>query len=85
MAVVKCAIVPLLFPRSEIRIDHIREFRSYKIVVATSNAKMIDKIQDALNTCELKVSEHHKSKIAETIVGTWQAIGSPKNHENLQA
>src|SRR5512147_1576726 len=37
-------IVLLLFPRLEIWIDHIRESRSYKIVVSTSDAKKVDKI-----------------------------------------
>lgn len=76
-------VVLLVFPRFEIWIDHIRESRSYKIVVSTSNAQKVDKIHDALKTCELKVSEHHQSKIGTTIVGTWHTIGSPKNHERF--
>ncbi len=76
-------IVLLLFPRLERWIDHIREARSYKIVVSTSDAKKVDKIHEALGTCELKVLEHHHSKIATTIVSTWHTIGSPKNHERF--
>lgn len=75
--------VLLVFPRLEIWIDHIRESRSYKIVVSTNNAKKVDKIHEALETCNLKVFEHHQSKIAMTIVGTWHTIGSPKNHERF--
>lgn len=76
-------IVLLVFPRFEIWIDHIRESRSYKIVVSTTNAEKVDQIHAALETCALKVVEHHQSKIGTTIVGTWHTIGSPKNHENF--
>jgi putative Mg2+ transporter-C (MgtC) family protein len=76
-------IVLLLFPTLEIWIDHIRESRSYRIVVSTSNAKEVDKIHAALKTCDLKVHEHHQSKVGPTIVGTWHTIGSPKNHERF--
>lgn len=76
-------IVLLVFPRLELWIDHIRESRSYRIVVSTSNARRVDKIHNALEACELKVFEHHQSKVATTIVGTWHTIGSPKNHEKF--
>lgn len=76
-------VVLLVFPRLEVWIDHIREFRSYKIVVSTSNANKVEKIRAALEVCELKISEHHQSKIADPIVSTWRSIGSPKNHERF--
>ena len=76
-------VVLLIFPRLEIWIDHIRESRSYRIVVSTGNAEKVDKINEALKTCELKVFEHHQSKIGTTIVGTWHTIGSPKHHEKF--
>lgn len=76
-------IVLLIFPQLEIWIDHIRESRSYKIVVSTSNANEVDKINKAFETCQLKVYEHHQSKVAATIVGTWHTIGSPKNHDRF--
>lgn len=76
-------VVLLIFPRLELWIDHIRESRSYRIVVSTINAKKVDKIHDALETCELKVFEHHQSKVGTTIVGTWHTIGSPKSHEKF--
>jgi putative Mg2+ transporter-C (MgtC) family protein len=76
-------IVLLVFPRLEIWIDHIRESRTYKIVVSTVNADKIDKINEALKDHELNVYEHHQSKTGNTIIGTWMAIGSPKNHEKF--
>lgn len=76
-------IILLVFPRLEIWIDRIRESRSYKIVVSTANVEEIDKIHEALESCELKVSEHHQSKMGATIVGTWYTIGSPKNQDKF--
>src|SRR5918993_3855630 len=76
-------IVLLVFPRLEVWIDSIRESRTYKIVVSTANADKIDKINEALVDHDLKVYEHHQSKTGNTIVGTWNTIGSPKHHEKF--
>jgi putative Mg2+ transporter-C (MgtC) family protein len=76
-------IVLLVFPRLEIWIDHIRESRTYKIVVSTANVEKIDKIHEALTAHQLTVYEHHQSKSGNTIVGTWNTIGSPKQHEKF--
>lgn len=76
-------IVLLIFPRLEIWIDHIRESRSYRIVVSATNAEKVDKIYETLKACELTIYEHHQSKAGATIVGTWHTIGSPKNHEKF--
>jgi putative Mg2+ transporter-C (MgtC) family protein len=76
-------IVLLVFPRLEVWIDHIRESRTYKIVVSATNADKIDKINEALAAHELQVYEHHQSKTGNTIIGTWHTIGSPKHHERF--
>jgi putative Mg2+ transporter-C (MgtC) family protein len=76
-------IILLVFPRLEVWIDRIRESRTYRITVSSSNLTGIDKIHEALQTSELQVYEHHQSKIGPTIVGTWQTIGSPKNHDTF--
>jgi putative Mg2+ transporter-C (MgtC) family protein len=76
-------IILFVFPRLEIWIDRIRESRSYKIVISTSNAKNVDKIYERLEAYELKVAEHHQSKVGSTIVGTWHTVGSPQNHEKF--
>lgn len=76
-------IVLLVFPRLEIWIDRIRESRTYKIVVSTANVEKIDKIHEALDAHQLTVYEHHQSKSGNTIVGTWNTIGSPKQHEKF--
>jgi putative Mg2+ transporter-C (MgtC) family protein len=76
-------IVLLVFPRLEIWIDSIRESRTYKIIVSTTNVDKIDQINEALSAHELRVYEHHQSKTGNTIVGTWHTIGSPKYHEKF--
>jgi putative Mg2+ transporter-C (MgtC) family protein len=76
-------IILLVFPRLEIWIDRIRQSRSYEIVVSTTNANTVDKIHERLEEYELKVSEHHRSKVGSTIVSTWHTIGSPQNHEKF--
>lgn len=76
-------VVLLVFPRLEIWIDHIRESRSYRIAVSTSNVEKVDKINESFTACELKVFEHHQSKAGTTIVGTWHTIGSPKQHDKF--
>jgi putative Mg2+ transporter-C (MgtC) family protein len=83
LATLAVVIVLWVFPRLEVWIDHIRESRSYRIVVSTSNVEKVDKINEALTMCELKVFEHHQSKVGTTIVGTWHTIGSPKHHEKF--
>jgi hypothetical protein len=76
-------IVLLVFPRLEVWIDHIRESRTYKIVVSTANVDKIDKIHEALSAHELHVYEHHQSKTGNTTVGTWQTIGAPNHDEKF--
>lgn len=76
-------VILLVFPRLEIWIDRIRESRTYRITISTTNADEIDKIHEALKASELQVHEHHQSKIGPTIVGTWHTIGSPKGHDKF--
>jgi putative Mg2+ transporter-C (MgtC) family protein len=76
-------VILLVFPRLEVWIDHIRESRTYRITVSTVNVQGIEEIHAALRSCDLHVYEHHQSKIGPTIVGTWQTIGSPRNHDRF--
>lgn len=76
-------VVLLVFPRIGLWIDRIRESRSYKIVISSSNIHRIEKIQETFQACDLQIYEHHQSKIGDTLVGTWHTIGSPKSHEKF--
>jgi putative Mg2+ transporter-C (MgtC) family protein len=76
-------IVLLFFPRIERRIDRIRETRSYKIVISSSNVKSFEKVSHTLSKCSLKVLEQHQTKTENTIIGTWRVIGSPKHQDEF--
>ena len=79
-ATVVTLIVLLLFPRLESWIDRIREARSYRICIASSNIQRIDEIESDLAACSLRILEHHRAKSDNLIIGRWRAIGAPKNH-----
>ena len=76
-------VILLVFPRLEIWIDRIRESRTYRITVTTSNVNAIDRIHEALAASGLQVYEHHQSKLGPTIVGTWHTIGAPGKHDKF--
>jgi putative Mg2+ transporter-C (MgtC) family protein len=76
-------IVLLFFPFVERRIDRIRESRAYKIVVAAGGAKSVEKIQQTLEACSLKVIEAHQRKTESAITSTWLVIGTPRNQKRF--
>jgi putative Mg2+ transporter-C (MgtC) family protein len=76
-------VVLLLFPRLERWIDRIRETRKYKITLDPQHSDGLEAIQKALATCSLKIVEKHLTKTEKAIVSTWQAIGSPRNHNKF--
>ena len=76
-------IVLLLFPHIEKRIDHIRESRTYKIVMSTSKTKGFEKIHQALKANSLMILEYHQTKTEDTITGIWRTIGLYKNQEKF--
>jgi putative Mg2+ transporter-C (MgtC) family protein len=78
-------LVLLVFPRLEARIDRIREARSYRIVLNTSDFKKLAKVERAIQECSLSVFEHHQTKTEKSIIGSWRTIGSPKSHEKFIA
>ena len=76
-------IVLFIFPQLEIWIDGIRESRTYRIAIATENMTKLEKIQTALLASGLRVHEHHQSKSGDIIMGIWNTLGKPKNHEQF--
>jgi putative Mg2+ transporter-C (MgtC) family protein len=76
-------LVLLVFPRLESRIDRIREARSYRIVLGTSDYKKLGKVEKAISDCEIFVFEHHQTKTEKSIIGSWKTIGSPENHNKF--
>jgi putative Mg2+ transporter-C (MgtC) family protein len=82
-ATVVTLLVLLVFPRIGERIDHIREARSYRMVISTTNLKKMEKVEKALDDCSLKVLEHHQAKSESEIISTWKTVGSPANQEKF--
>lgn len=76
-------LVLLVFPHLELWIDHIREARSYRIVIAAGNIKKLENVHAKLAEHSLRILDHHRTKSEEFVIGTWRAIGSPKNHEEF--
>lgn len=83
IATVTVLLVLLVFPRLELWIDHIRESRSYKIMISASDLDKLDRIRETIKTHSLHVYEHHQSKSGETIISTWHTMGKPANHEKF--
>lgn len=75
--------VLVVFPRFEMRIDKIREARSYRIVLNSSDINKIEKIEKTLIDCSLNIIEHHQSKTEKSIIGSWKTIGKPKSHDKF--
>lgn len=76
-------LVLLVFSRIETRIDRIREARTYKIVMNAKNHRKLDKVENALANCSLKVFDHHQAKSETEIIGIWKTIGAPKNQQKF--
>ncbi len=76
-------LVLVVFPRLEIKIDRVREARSYRIVLGANDIKKAEKIAKTLADCSIQVFEHHQSKTEKAIIASWKTIGAPKNHEKF--
>ena len=76
-------LVLVAFPRIEGFIDHIREARSYKIVVKPKDIQKIEKVAKVLEDCSLKIYDHHQIKSEKAIIGMWKTIGTQKNQEKF--
>ncbi|HRQ24722.1 MAG TPA: MgtC/SapB family protein, partial [Anaerolineales bacterium] len=76
-------LVLFVFPHLESRIDRIREARNYRIVLGTGDFKKLEKVEEAIKKCSLKIFEHHQGKSEKSIIGSWKTVGSPKNHNKF--
>jgi len=76
-------LVLLVFPRLEVWIDRIREARSYRIVITSDDFEKLERVNRVLENYSLQVLEQHQTKSENCLIGTWRAIGSPKNHNRF--
>ena len=75
--------VLLVFPYLEAIIDHIREARTYRVVLRSTNAEKAVEADKLIRSTKLQVLEYHLTKTDNTLVSTWRTIGSPRKHEKF--
>jgi putative Mg2+ transporter-C (MgtC) family protein len=73
-------VVLLGFPYVEAIIDRIREARTYRVVIHTSQMEKADQVDEFLRSTKLHVLEHHQTKTDNAVISTWRTIGSPQKH-----
>ena len=76
-------LVLIFFPTIEARIDRLRETRSYKVILNSSDLKTITQIRETINDCSLKIFEHHQTKTEKSINGMWKLSGKPSSHDKF--
>ncbi|MBI3174712.1 MAG: MgtC/SapB family protein [Chloroflexi bacterium] len=76
-------VVLLVFPYLEGIIDHIREARTYRVVIRSTNAEKAVEADNLMRSTRLHILEYHLTKTDNTLVSTWRTIGSPKKHEKF--
>lgn len=82
-ATVAVLVILLVFPRLEHWIHRISEFRTYQIVIDGSKKNVYDKIQQTFAACSLRIYEVNQKKTENSIVGKWQLVGAPKDHDRF--
>jgi len=76
-------VVLLVFPYLEGVIDHIREARTYRVVIRSTHAEKASEADRLMRSTKLQVLEYHLTKTDNATVSTWRTIGSPKRHEQF--
>ena len=76
-------VVLLVFPYLEGIIDHIREARTYRVVIRSANAEKAVEADKLIRSTKLQVLEYHLTKTDNATVSTWRTIGSPRKHEKF--
>lgn len=75
-------VVLWAFPKLEQWIDNVWEDRTYEVVCGIS-ADKFDELEVVFRQCGLYIQSHRQIKSGDEMTCSWQAIGSPKNHERL--
>jgi putative Mg2+ transporter-C (MgtC) family protein len=82
IAVLLVMIVLWLFPILEQWIDNIREERTYEITCPLQAQKFTE-LEELFQKNGLRLRTHRQAKSGKRMICTWQAVGSPKAHEQL--
>ena len=75
-------VVLWIFPRLEEWIGNIREWRTYEVICLISREKYSE-LEAMFHQCGLRVKSRKQTKRGDEMVCTWDALGSPKNHDRL--
>lgn len=78
---VTCVIL-LVFPKIEIWIDRIRESREYRVSVSLE-ANAVERVMGELETCSLRILEHHQTKSETCRVARFIVTGKPSDHHRF--
>ena len=75
-------IVLWVFPAFEEWIDNARERRTYQVICPLNHEKF-EQLEVTFRQCGLRVKSHQQIKRGDEMICTWEASGSPRNHERL--
>lgn len=75
-------VVMWFFPVLERAIDRLRETRTYEITLPTQ-AEKVTHLEAVFRQCGLRVSSHRQVKTGDHLMCTWEARGTPVDHEQL--
>ncbi len=74
--------VLLAFPRLEAWIDNVRDVRTYE-VVSSLDSDAFEELDGLFDKYGLRVTSRKRLKSGEDVICTWNAHGSPRDHEQL--
>lgn len=80
--VIVTLVVLSVFPKIEEWIDNLREERTYEVACSISAKKRVE-LEAIFRQSGLRIRSHTQTKTGDLMTGSWQTIGSPKNHERL--
>lgn len=72
-------IVLWIFPGMERLIDNLRDHRTYHVVCPLIPEKF-DEIEALIKACGLRIVSRKRLKSGDTMLCTWETIGTPKKH-----
>ena len=75
-------IVLWVFPKFEQWIDNVREWRTYEVICQANREKFLQ-LEAMFRQCGLRIKSRKQIKRGDEMICTWEALGSPKNHDRL--
>ena len=76
-------VVLVFFPIVGGWIDHLREARTYKIVMCEGSLETFDVLRKTFKECKLRVTEDHFEITEETVTSIWRTVGRPRNQQKF--